>query len=592
MFKARILVPLILSLTIVAGVSLAARHYWRESALQSAMVVSEQRGQLISDSIRSEINRQDHLPLMMSLDPDVRNALGAGGDLESFVKISKKLQLIAREADARGLYVVNIANMVVASDDWEAPDTLVGQTLAPRPYLTTAISAGKGAFVDFDPNNDHARYFVAVAVRNPGVVGVAVTRIDFDALEEAWSRAGERVMITDRNGIVFLTSDPRYKSRFLPELADGAGQSGSGLFAVLEQRSSGRIVRRIDVDDKATYLYQTQSLSDYGWTVHRLTDISAVERDAHDGALIGGALSSLALSLFFISFQRQRALVVERRQGIRLKALVAERTQELSDTNTSLQNEVEERRSAELQLLRTQNELVQAGKLAALGQMSAAIAHEINQPLAAIRTYVASTKLLMERGEALSSARNLELINSLAQRMADITTHLKMFARKSEVGTPETVNLSEAVRGAMLLLESQIAEAKVDVRLDLAEDVFVTGYTVQLEQAAINIVRNALDAVADVANPAIVIAVERRDALALLRVSDNGPGIAAEDLRRIFDPFFTTKPVGIGLGLGLSITYGIVQNSGGEIRAANRDGGGAEVTVELPCIGGPGTTNV
>jgi two-component system C4-dicarboxylate transport sensor histidine kinase DctB len=588
LLKARILLPLVVSLSIVAGVSLAARHYWRESALQSAVVVSEQRGQLISDSIRSEINRQDHLPLMMSLDPDVRDALSAGGDLESFIKISKKLQLISREADARGLYVVNDANLVVAADDWEAADTLVGQTLAPRPYLTTAASTGKGAFVDFDPNNDHARYFVAVAVRNPHVVGVAVTRIDFDALEEAWSRAGERIMITDRNGIVFLTSDPRYKSRFLPELADGAGKSS--LFDVIEQRSAGRIVRRADVDDKASYLYQAQPLADYGWTIHRLTDISAVERDAHDGTLIGGALSSLALSLFFISFQRQRALVVERRQGVRLKALVADRTQELSDANMSLQGEVEERRNAELQLRRTQNELVQAGKLAALGQMSAAIAHEINQPLAAIRTYVASTKVLMARGEAEPSARNLDLINNLAQRMADITTHLKMFARKSEVGMPETVNLSEAVKGAMLLLESQVAEAQVDVRLDLDPDVFVTGYTVQLEQAVINIVRNALDAVADVAEPAIVIAVERQGPVALLRVSDNGSGIAAADLRLIFDPFFTTKPVGIGLGLGLSITYGIVQNSGGQIRAVNRDGGGAEVTVELPVAGGSGTT--
>ncbi len=280
---------------------------------------------------------------------------------------------------------------------------LVGQTLAPRPYLTIATSAGKSAFIDFDPNNDHIRYFVAVAVRNPDVVGVAVARIDFDALEEAWSRAGERIMITDRNGIVFLTSDPRYKSRFLPELAEERPGEPTQLFKLIEKRHEGQIVRRADVDDKANYLYQTLPLAEYGWTIHRLTDITAVDRDARDGALIGGALSSLALSLFFISFQRQRALVVERRQGLRLKAVVAERTQELSDANISLQSEVEERRSAELQLLRTQNELVQAGKLAALGQMSAAIAHEINQPLTAIRTFVASTKLLMARGEAEAS---------------------------------------------------------------------------------------------------------------------------------------------------------------------------------------------
>lgn len=594
LLKTRVLILIAVSLAIVAGSSLAARHFWRESALQAVTVADEQRAQLIADRIRSEINRQDHLPLMMALDPDIRDALRNGGDSEAFIGISRKLKLISQEADARSLYVVNARNVVVAADDWEAPTTLVGETLSPRPYFTTAVASGKGAFIDFDPKTDQVRYFVAVAVHAPEVVGVAVARIDFDVLESAWARAGERIMITDHNGLVFLASDARFRQRIMPDLIEAANslRAGTktaadnypGLFRVVERRASSMIVRLENSD--ATYLYQPLSLPDYGWTVHRLSDISSVQRDARDGALIGGTLSALALSLMFISFQRQRALVAERRHGLRLRAQVAERTRELSDANTLLKGEIDERRSAEERLRQTQNELVQASKLAALGQMSAAIAHEINQPLTAIRTFVASTRVLMDRGDKDASTRNLDLINSLAKRMAEITAHLKMFARKSEAGTPEPVDVAGAVRGSLVLLESQIAEARVAMRLDLAEGIFVMGYTVQLEQVVLNLVRNALDAVAAVENPAVEIAVGRRGAEAVLSVRDNGPGIDPADLRRIFDPFFTTKPIGVGLGLGLSITYGIVQTFGGRILARNREEGGAEIVVELPVSAG------
>ena len=175
---------------------------------------------------------------------------------------------------------------------------------------------------------------------------------------------------------------------------------------------------------------------------------------------------------------------------------MAERTRELCESNASLQSEIEERRRTEARLRSTQNELVQAGKLAALGQMSAAIAHEINQPLAAIRTFMASTKVFAQRGNVAQVARNLDLITDLAERMASITGHLKTFARKSEPGHPEPVLVDRAIEGALFLLESQIRVAGVRVEKEVARDIWVMGYAVQLEQVILNLVRNALDAVA------------------------------------------------------------------------------------------------
>jgi len=214
--------------------------------------------------------------------------------------------------------------------------------------------------------------------------------------------------------------------------------------------------------------------------------------------------------------------------------------------------------------------------------MSAAIAHEINQPLAAIRTFMASTKIFAQRGEVAQVARNLDLITDLAERMASITGHLKTFARKSEPGHPEPVAVERAVERTLVLMAGQIRAAGVRIETDIAPGLLVTGQAVQLEQVILNLIRNALDAVAGRDQPWIRIRARATADTVSIAVADNGHGISAAEIDRIFDPFFTTKPLGKGLGLGLSISYGIVQDFGGQIHANNRPEGGAELTVELP----------
>src|SRR5262249_50641394 len=204
----------------------------------------------------------------------------------------------------------------------------------------------------------------------------------------------------------------------------------------------------------------------------------SVNEDRRDGAIIGASLSTLIITLALYVVERHRAYVAASKSGAELKRQVAERTHELSETNASLQTEIEERRRTEVRLRATQNELVQAGKLAALGQMSAAIAHEINQPLAAIRTFMASTKIFAHRGEVGQVARNLDLITDLAERMASITGHLKTFARKSEPGHPEPVAVERAVERTLILLTSQIRSAGVRLERDIAPDLQVTGQAV------------------------------------------------------------------------------------------------------------------
>jgi two-component system C4-dicarboxylate transport sensor histidine kinase DctB len=583
----------------VAVSAYVTQAIWKENGLRALRGINEQRVQLIANAVRAEINRQDHLPVLVALDKEVQSALTGPRDAERLAQLRRKLEHLSREADTRGLYVIAPDGEVIASDDWQAKGGLLGRNLSDRPYFKGALAHGRSAYLGIDPASGRVRYYLAEAVRNPDIVGVAVVRIEFDELEASWERAREHVLVTDKSGIVFLSSDAGY--RFRPFVAEGASPTGRAGIAdytqpdkepvvaeYVERRGNGAIIRLRATDDEESFLYQAIGLPEFGWTIHRLTDLDGIHADQRDGAIIGGALSALIIFLILYLIERHRAYLAAHATGELLKSEVAKRTHELRNSNLSLQTEIEERRRTEARLRAMQNELVQAGKLAALGQMSAAIAHEINQPLAAIRTFLASTKIFSERGEMDKVAGNLDIVNGLAERMARITAHLKTFARKSEPGHPEPVHVGRAVDGALFLLKSRIKAADAKVEVDnRAPDACVSGYAVQLEQVMLNLISNALDAVADAAEPWIGIAIRSDGGMVTIGVADNGSGIAPELLNRIFDPFVTSKPVGQGLGLGLSISYGIVQDFHGSIRAANRAEGGAELTVELPAMAAP-----
>ena len=581
---------------LIALSALASWHVRRENGLRSLQAINESRIELVASAVRSEINRQDHLPLVLSLDADVRSALAQPQDGGRVEQLHVKLQRVSEEADTRALYVIGRNGRIVAAGQSHAAEPLIGRNLADRSYFVKAIESGRSTYLGVDPASGRVRYYLAEAITDPSLLGVAVVRIEFDALESTWERSGERVLITDADGVVFLTSTPAYRYRFVPgalgqHLATEAATANfpndarkTIEIAVREARGAQSVVELKSEDEDDTFLYQKLQLPEFGWTIHRFVDLAAVEADQRDGAIIGAAVSALLLSLLLYVLQRQRAYAAAREAGARLKAEVAERTRELRDANALLQSEVDERRRTEARLRATQNELLQAGKLAALGQMSAAIAHEVNQPLAAIRTFMASAKIYLQRGDGKQVTKNLDLIDGLAERMAKITNHLKTFARKSEPGRPEPVQVARAIEGALFLTESQIKAEGVRLVRKVEPNLLVSGYAVQLEQVLVNLIRNALDAVAEVKQPAIEIDARVTGELVRIRVADNGPGIAPDLIERIFDPFVTTKPVGKGLGLGLSITYGIVQDFKGRVYAANRAEGGAEIMVELPLL--------
>jgi len=225
--------------------------------------------------------------------------------------------------------------------------------------------------------------------------------------------------------------------------------------------------------------------------------------------------------------------------------------------------------------------LQQSSKLAVLGEMSAAVSHELNQPLAAMKTYLAGARLLLRRNRPEEAATAFHRIDGLIERMGAITRQLKAYAGKG-AETLAPVDLAEALTSALSMMEPQLRQGRVRVNRVLPEaPVMVMGDRVRIEQVIVNLIRNAFDAVKTAPEPEIDILLARGET-AVLTVRDNGAGI--EDLTALFEPFYTTKAPGDGVGLGLAISSGIVSDLGGRLTARNAEGGGAVFEMQLPIL--------
>jgi two-component system C4-dicarboxylate transport sensor histidine kinase DctB len=334
------------------------------------------------------------------------------------------------------------------------------------------------------------------------------------------------------------------------------------------------------------YLLTEADMADAGWRVIMLADTQYVDWQAQISIIITALMMvSLTLSAAIVHQRRRRIserIAMQEAAKGQLEQRVEQRTAELVEANKRLTAEIQDRQRAEEELRRTQSELVQATKLAALGQMSAGLSHELNQPLAAIETYADNARAFLERGDFKTASGNLSSISNLIHRMARIIRNLRTYARNEPVLTRPT-SLRGAVENALALLQQRIENANVTVHYDPhALDLAVVGGNVRLQQVFVNLLSNAIDALSDQGERSIWISSRREDGGKLcIAIRDSGPGIPPEHLKNVFDPFYSTKDVGKGTGLGLSITFGIIKQFGGTIDAANHPDGGAEFCIRL-----------
>ncbi len=551
---------------------------WRWS-YSEALDQLELRGQgnltLASDRLVSQFERYRQLPVVLSDNPVLRDA-AVRDPTESFQDISAFLEHMADVTGALDILLLDRSGTTLAAANWR-DDSFIGVNFATRPDFVRAMNGALGFYHSQENADDPRGFYFTTALRDDAgaIAGGVSVKVDLEALEVEWRGDPEIIFFTDTNGVIFIANRASLLLRVHGDY-DGliADQTEvrryvrtqlQSMFPFIADEKFGRTrwVQSGDSEIPARSLYLETPLPVIGMTGNTLLDLRAVEEQARLRTALAAAFLVMLVLVIMNLLQRRRTLAgrleIEEKATAELEVRVAERTAQLQSANDNL---------------------VQAGKLAALGQMSAGISHELNQPLAAIQSYAENAVILLERDRAGEASKNLGQISSLAGRMGRIIRNLRAFSRKE--GEPATqVDLVKVVEDTLELAGIRLREKNVVVHwVKPTAPVLVIGGGVRLQQVVLNLISNATDAMEGQADPQIWVDISR-DGAVFLQVRDNGPGL--EDKDKIFEPFYTTKPVGEGdgMGLGLSISYGIVQSFGGQIVGENHKDGGAVFRIEL-----------
>ncbi len=616
---------------VAAGAWTAYRYV--ERAETSAMIErATHRLDIDESTLKGELTRYDYLPALLSLNPDIADLLRHPRNAALISRVNRYLADVTADSQAAAIYVLDLSGTTLAASNWDQPVSFVGQNFSYRPYFINALNNGTGHFYGLGSTSGLPGYFYAARIGADGrQLGVVATKISLDPIEGLWKRSDETVFVADANGVVFLTSFPGWKYRTLHPLSAAAraridakrqyGGPGAleaiGLVrrrqlapnAEIDAVSPANSVAASPTGKRGTeFVVVSRTVSGTEWRIMSLTDVAPARKSARYAALVTAL--GLALAMIGTLYVLQRRKVIAQRLAMRetlermndeLERKVARRTGALARANKSLRNEIAEHKRTEATLKSTLEELVQAGKMALIGQMSAGITHELNQPLAALRTLSDNALLFLQRGRRDDAENNLRVIAGLIERMGAITAQLRRFSRKAPAELAP-VPIERALANALFLVELRLRKEDVEV-IRLAPDaqdapgapgapdpglqgeLIVLADANRLEQVLVNLFANALDAMqgCDVRRLSITVRTDATDdAFAEIIVSDTGPGIAESARARLFEPFFTTKAPGAGLGLGLAISEGIVRELGGTLKAGDSaEGGGASFILRL-----------
>ena len=534
--------------------------YFTQRFMGSLRTEAQSRAALYAGNIKSTLQKHSVVPFLLAQDLTLSAAL----QTDVYTSTSQRLIEISEEIGAASVFLLDISGRVVASSDRHQ----IGKFFRDQPYFISALRNSNTVFSTTSTDENTYRFFFSQKVKSgPKSIGVIVVEVDLRAQEHLWRQLGLRVALVNSQGEVQLSSSLHWRHQLLSTLVDNTRSSASQrVFDALQQTPLDDFVF-IDGDR----LFAAESPVGFrGWKINYFASTQNIS--ARVNAILALQIMAMAIlaALLFFYLSRRRALESRR---------LSVESADLRALNTRLSAEVEQRQRAERNLQSAEQNLEQASKLAALGQMSAAVSHELNQPLAAMRTYLAGAKLLVSRNRLDEAKTSFQRIDDLIARMGVITKQLKSYARKSDDVARE-VDLRECVSSAMAMMAPQLGQRTVHIKQNLPEQKVCTmGDQVRVEQIIVNLLRNAMDALKDIPEPRIEISVSANE-FAQLTVKDNGPGF--DDPEALFEPFFTTKQPGEGVGLGLAISAGIATEMGGRLLAQNASPLGAIFTLQLP----------
>ncbi len=571
--------------------------------MSAAASQTETALRLTVNALEGDLARYEVVPQLLADLDDIRLLVGRPDD--PVLRSAMNLFLSQRNAllQSADIYIMRPDGETIAASNYDQPLSFVGHNFSYRPYFREAMAGRTARFFGVGTTSGVRGYFFSAPIYDMAgrIAGVIAVKIGVNRTEASWQGGEYRILVTDPVGIAFMSSTPEWLYGGIEPLTAGRLSDSARI-----RRYADVAVRDLSADRRsvagtrllhipatgavpaADYIAASQNMAEAGWTVHVLLDAAGPRAGAQVVAVVAFLVLCAALLAGAMLIQR-RARIAER---IRLAAdakaeleqRVTERTADLARVNAHLEQEIAERRATEAELRAAQASLVRVGKLAALGQMSAALSHEVNQPLAAARNYADSAAILIERGETSRARENIRNILTLIDRMATIGRHLRNAARKPN-DKLTAVSLPALLAETQMIVTGRLASARATLVPDLAGDLppVLAGST-RLQQVLVNLIANAADAAEGQADRRILLSARAEGDRVAISVRDFGAGVAPSIADRIFDPFFTTKGVGAGLGLGLSITYNIIRDFGGEITVHDALPG-AEFIVRLPAAG-------
>ena len=551
-------------IALAVGVIWTTNLWLTERFTETTRNRSELRLALYSGNLLSEVRKSQIVPQLLVADQALIGALNSGDYSQSSARLISHVE----EIRAASILLLDAGGRAVAASDRNQ----IGTTHRTSPYFIEALRSNDTVFTA--TKNEVGTFefnYSRRVVHNRETIGIIVVELDLRQFESNWAGISDAVIVTNSEGQIILATESRWRgltedealrAQSVPSAIDRAIRATADWSALpADAYLSGEAVMRTE----ARVPFQ-------GWRITSFTAYTSI-RERVNGVLaleIMGFAILMALIFYASSRKATSRLLFFQRESAELRQL-----------NDRLQREIAEREKVQKDLASAEQTLAQSSKLAALGEMSAAVSHELNQPLAAMKTYLAGAKLLLQRKRPDEALSSFQRIDDLIERMGAITRQLKSYARKGEEAF-EPVDVREAVSAALAMMEPQLKRRQVKItRNTPRQPVRVLADRLRLEQVIINLFRNALDATKSSTDPQVDVLLSAGET-ATLTIRDNGPGV--DDLDALFEPFYTTKAPGDGVGLGLAISSGIVNDLGGRLTARNGGSGGAVFEVQLPIL--------
>ncbi|RKF15873.1 sensor histidine kinase [Alginatibacterium sediminis] len=554
-------------------------------AQEKQTLLLQGEGQRLQSSIHNELDRFRNLPTILALNPLVVQALD-NPSRQSNVLFERLNQL----QDSDVTYLLDVNGNTLAASNWQQDDSFVGSNYSYRPYFQQARQGHNAEYFALGSRSGRrGYYFSAPILVDSQVKGVVVVKVALQVIDKAWRNPSFDYLLTDRLGVVFYASKDQWNYHSILPLSTeqrkntrASRQYGDHPLHELDTQISRSALQLPNAKGHyKSYQMLQLPVSGNSWQLYALAASKVFYKPIVSAVLLCSIfyLGLLCLLVYWRYLQQRRSWLAQINQN--LEQRVEQRTQDLSRTNNELKAVIHKYQITETELKQTQQELVQAAKLATLGELSAGINHELNQPLTALRSYAENTQRMLDKSKYEDLGSNLTQIVRLTELMSNIVARFKVFSRKSQ-GKLACVSLDQTLSMALSILANRLVGTQIKLVQIGQPKAWVLADQVQLEQVLINLLNNAIDALSDQQDPLIQIEIQSTLGKTRLGIWDNGAILDEQQLAKVFEPFFTTKQQ--GLGLGMAISKRIIEGFDGSIHVTNyryHDQDGPLFTLEL-----------